>query len=172
MRNENLTFIVDGGMLLNDLATNHVTYEIEVEKLVLNPLNGIVQEYTTIEKEEKRNKQNSVDFDTQTALLTNHRSKLDNIGGNASNYAEGLKTEEKLASELAEIETKLNHSRESVELLMLQFLSKESDVGQLLLKYFELKRDYHATVAERISQQFNAFEKSLCGKITNNGIKS
>ena len=32
------------------------------------------------------------------------------------------------------------------------------------LKYFELKRDYHATVAERISQQFNAFEKSLCGK--------
>ena len=42
---------------------------------------------------------------------------------------------------------------------MLQFLSKESDVGQLLLKYFELKRDYHATVAERISQQFNAFEK-------------
>ena len=151
-------------MLLNDLATNHVTYEIEVEKLVLNPLNGIVQEYSTIEKEEKKNKQNSVDFDTQTALLANHRAKLDNIGGHTSNYAEGLEREEKLASELADIETRLNHSRESVELLMLHFLSKESEVGQLLLKYFELKRDYHATVAERISQQFNAFEKSLCGK--------
>ncbi len=34
----------------------------------------------------------------------------------------------RLSSELADIETKLNFSRDSVELHMLQFLSKESEV--------------------------------------------
>jgi hypothetical protein len=151
--------------MLNDLATDQVTYELKVEKLVLNPLNTILQEHgPQIEKEEKRNKQNSTECDTATALLANHRTKLDNISGNATNYAEGLEREEELSNKLAEMETRLNHSRESVELLMLQFLSKESDVGQLLLKYFELKRDYHASVADRISQEINAFEDSLSGK--------
>ena len=37
-------------------------------------------------------------------------------------------TYSRLSSELADIETKLNFSRDSVELHMLQFLSKESEV--------------------------------------------
>ena len=104
------------------------------------------------------------DFDAAKAILANQRTKLENFSG-GGNYDEAIEREERLANELAEMETRLNHSRESVEVLMLQFLSKESDVGQLLLKYFELKRDYHASVAERISKQINAFQENLSGKI-------
>ena len=54
-----------------------------------------------------------------------------------------------MASELAEIESKLNNSRENVEMMMLQFIAKEGDVGDVMLRYFELKRDYHAQMADR-----------------------
>ena len=142
-----------------------MTYEIEVEKLVLNSLNGILEENVPqIAKEEKGLDKNLRDFDAAKAILANHRTKLENVSGNAANYDEGIEREEKLKNELADIETRLNHSRESVELHMLQFLSKESDVGQLLLRYFELKREYHASVAERISKEINAFQESLSGK--------
>ena len=162
-------FTVDGGLLLNDLATDQVTYEIEVEKLVLNPINGIIQEnIPKIEKEEKENKKNVDAFDSATALWSNQQSKNENQPNKFdTSYADGVAREEKLLNDLTEIESRLNHSRESVELHLLQFLSKESDVGELLLKYFELKRDYHASVAERISKQMVAFQQSLSGKFSN-----
>lgn len=48
------TFLMDSGHLLNDLATSHVQYEIGVEKLVLQPLVGIVDDHVpTIAKERK-----------------------------------------------------------------------------------------------------------------------
>ena len=158
--------IVDGGLLLNDLATDQVTYEIEVEKLILNSLNNILEENVPqIVKEEKSLDKNLNNFDAAKVILSNHRTKLENVTESATNYNEQIEREEKLANELEDLETRLNHSRESVYLLMLQFLSKESDVGELLLRYFELKRDYHASVAERISKQINAFQESLNGKL-------
>ena len=36
---------MDSGILLNDLATSHVQYEIGVEKLVLQSLTGIVDDH-------------------------------------------------------------------------------------------------------------------------------
>ena len=42
---------------------------------------------------------------------------------------------------------------------MLQFIAKEGDVGNLMLRYFEQKRDYHAQMAERISQHVQQFQK-------------
>ena len=39
------SFLMDSGILLNDLATSHVQYEIGVEKLVLQSLTGIVDDH-------------------------------------------------------------------------------------------------------------------------------
>ena len=67
----------------------------------------------------------------------------------------------RLSSDLADIETKLNFSRDSVELHMLQFLSKESEVGDTLLKYLQLRRDFHEATARQISDQIEHFQKLL-----------
>ena len=100
--------------------------------------------------------------------------------------AERAEREERLASDLEEVEAKLNNCRENVETLMLQvkkirdleksvlgrksqlltlvllqFIAKEGDVGNLMLRYFEQKRDYHAQMADRISQHVQQFQKSL-----------
>ena len=59
------------------MATDQVTYEIEVEKLVLNPINGIIQEnIPKIEKEEKENKKNVDAFDSATALWSINNPKM------------------------------------------------------------------------------------------------
>ena len=42
------SFLMDSGILLNDLATSHVQYEIGVEKLVLQSLTGIVDDHGKI----------------------------------------------------------------------------------------------------------------------------
>ena len=41
----------------------------------------------------------------------------------------------------------------------------QGDVGNLMLRYFEQKRDYHAQMAERISQHVQQFQKSLTNGI-------
>lgn len=55
----------------------------------------------------------------------------------------------------------LNFARDSVELHMLQFLSKESDVGSTLLKYMQLKKDFHEASARQISEKIEHFQKQL-----------
>ena len=42
------SFLMDSGILLNDLATSHLQYEIGVEKLVLQSLTGIVDDHGKI----------------------------------------------------------------------------------------------------------------------------
>jgi len=44
---------------------------------------------------------------------------------------------------------------------MLQFLAKESDVGSTLLKYLQLKKDFHANTARQIDQQIEHFQALL-----------
>jgi hypothetical protein len=44
---------------------------------------------------------------------------------------------------------------------MYNFLSRESEIGQTLLKYFELKRDYHRRAAERIASEEEKFRQLL-----------
>ena len=44
---------------------------------------------------------------------------------------------------------------------MLQFLSKESEVGDTLLKYLQLRRDFHEATARQISDQIEHFQKLL-----------
>lgn len=44
---------------------------------------------------------------------------------------------------------------------MLQFLSKESEVGSTLLKYLQLKKDFHEATAKEISNQMEHFQKLL-----------
>ena len=56
---------------------------------------------------------------------------------------------------------KLNFARDSVELHMLQFLSKESEVGSTLLKYLQLKKDFHEATAKQISEKIEHFQRLL-----------
>jgi hypothetical protein len=44
---------------------------------------------------------------------------------------------------------------------MLQFLSKESEVGTTMLRYLELRRDYHEDSAKKISEQIEHFQDLL-----------
>ena len=44
---------------------------------------------------------------------------------------------------------------------MLQFLSKENDVGSTLLKYLQLRKDYHENIARQISEQMEHFQTLL-----------
>ena len=55
----------------------------------------------------------------------------------------------------------LNFARDSVELHMLQFLSKESEVGSTLLKYLQLKKDFHEATAKQISEKIEHFQRLL-----------
>jgi len=72
-----------------------------------------------------------------------------------------LRTTFPFQSELSEIEGKLNNSRDSVEIQMHNFLSRESEIGKTLLKYFELKREYHRQAAERIANEEEKFRQLL-----------
>ena len=44
---------------------------------------------------------------------------------------------------------------------MLQFLSKESEVGCTLLKYLQLKKDFHEATAKQISEKIEHFQRLL-----------
>ena len=144
-------FLVQGGVLLNDLGSNQVQYEIGVEKLVMSPLNGILDDHAPhIVRERKALSNLLLEYDAAKNKLLRTKE------GDANE-----EREEKLASELSEIEARLNNSRENVEMLMLHFLAKEGDVGNTMLKYFELKRDYHAQMADQITQHIDQFRASL-----------
>jgi hypothetical protein len=42
-------------------------------------------------------------------------------------------------------------SRDNVEHLMHTFLAREAEIGGLLLKYFELKKEYHLEVKQKLN---------------------
>lgn len=147
-------FLLEGGVLLNDLAAGHVQYEVGVEKLVLQPLLGLVDEHgPPMAKERKNLTSLLLEYDAAKSRLANHRNKENSIESDVR--------EERLSTELNDIESKVNSARDSVELLMLQFLSKESEVGTDLLRYMQLRRDYHSAAAERISQRIEQFQTLL-----------
>lgn len=66
-----------------------------------------------------------------------------------------------LQSELSEIEGKVNNTRDSVEIQMHHFLAREAEIGKTLLKYFELKREFHRQASERIAKEEESFRKLL-----------
>jgi len=161
-------FLIQGGLLLNDLASNQVQYEIGVEKLVLGPLRGVLDDHhPPIVRERKALANCVLEYDAAKNKLARARDAAATHahGSDAGAASERADREEKLASELADVEAKLNNCRENVETLMLQFIAKEGDVGNLMLRYFEQKRDYHAQMAERISQHVQQFQKSLTNGI-------
>jgi len=155
------SFLMDSGILLNDLATSHVQYEIGVEKLVLQSLTGIVDDHVpTLNKERKTLSSLLLDYDAAKSRLVNYRQK-EGSGSSHGGTVESDLREDRLNSDLAEIETKLNFARDSVELHMLQFLSKESEVGSTLLKYLQLKKDFHDATAKQISEKIEHFQRLL-----------
>lgn len=100
-------FLMDSGHLLNDLATSHVQYEIGVEKLVLQSLTGIVDDHVpTINKERKNLSSLLLDYDAAKSRLVNYRQK-EGSGSSHGGTVESDLREDRLASELAEIETKV-----------------------------------------------------------------
>lgn len=155
------SFLMDSGHLLNDLAASQVQYEIGVEKLVLQNLSGIVDDHVpNLAKERKTLTSLLLDYDAAKSRLVNYRQKEGSASAHGGTVESDLR-EDRLSSELADIETKLNFSRDSVELHMLQFLSKESEVGDTLLKYLQLRRDFHEATARQISDQIEHFQKLL-----------
>ena len=64
-------------------------------------------------------------------------------------------------SELSEIENKVNSARDTVEVQMHTFLAREGEIGRILLKYFELKREYHRRAAEKIDSEEEKFRTLL-----------
>lgn len=64
-------------------------------------------------------------------------------------------------TELSEIENKVNSARDTVEVQMHTFLSREAEIGKILLKYFELKREYHRQAAERLANEESKFRQLL-----------
>ncbi len=100
-------FLMDGGHLLNDLAALHVQYEITVEKLVLQALTGIVDEHVPpLAKERKTLSSLLLEYDAAKSRLVNYRSK-EGSGSSGGGTVESDLREERLAADLAEIETKV-----------------------------------------------------------------
>lgn len=46
---------------------------------------------------------------------------------------------------------------------MLQFLSKESEIGTTMLRYLQLKRDFHEATAKQISEKMEHYQRLLAG---------
>ena len=111
-------FLMEGGLLLNNLAASQVQYEIGVEKLVLQTLTGIVEEHVpTLAKERKTLSSLLLDYDAAKSRLVNYRQKE----GSASSQGGTVETdirEDRLASDLAEIDTKVIFSLEGLILLL------------------------------------------------------
>lgn len=164
-------FLFQGASLLNDLATSHVTYEIGVEKLVLHTLTSIVDDHIPqLTKEKKTLNSLLLDFDAAKSRLVSHRAKesqasANNGGGSTYSVANSDSTgdvrEERLQTELSDIENKVNAARDNVELQMHTFLARESEIGGLLLKYFELKKEYHRQAADRIANEEAKFRQLI-----------
>lgn len=101
------TFLVDGGHLLNDLAASHVQYEIGVEKLVLQTLTGIVDEHVPLLAKEKKTLTSLLlDYDAAKSRLVNYRNKEGSSSAHGGTVESDLR-EDRLASDLADIETKV-----------------------------------------------------------------
>jgi hypothetical protein len=98
---------MEGGHTLNDLAASHVQYEIGVEKLVLQALTGIVDEHVPpLAKERKTLSSLLLDYDASKSRLVNFRNKEGSSSASGGTIESELR-EDRLATELAEIETKV-----------------------------------------------------------------
>ena len=100
-------FLLDSGQLLNDLGTSHVQYEIGVDKLVLLPLTNIVDEHVPqISKERKTLNSLLLEYDAAKGRLVNYRNKEGSTSSHGGTVESELR-EDRLSSDLAEIETKV-----------------------------------------------------------------
>ena len=100
-------FLMDSGVLLNDLAASQVQYEIGVEKLVLQKLSGIVDDHVpTLAKEKKILTSLLLDYDAAKSRLVNYRQKEGSASAHGGTVESDLR-EDRLSSDLADIETKV-----------------------------------------------------------------
>ncbi|QQP55793.1 Rho GTPaseactivating protein 17like, partial [Caligus rogercresseyi] len=160
------TLLSDSGHLLNNLAANQIQYEIEVEKLVIQQLNSILETLWPPILKEKRNLERCVsDLDRIKARLLSVRNSnaLAGTGANPGNPEDSaaLQREQALQEELCEVQNKVDSSRDALASLMLQFLAKEPEIGRIILTYFKVKKEYHAHVAEQISDQASQFSSLI-----------
>ena len=102
------TFLNESGHLLTDLATSHVQYEIGVEKLVLQSLTGIVDNHVpALNKERKTLSSLLLEYDAAKSRLVNYRQKEGSASSHGGTVESDLR-EDRLSSDLAEIETKVS----------------------------------------------------------------
>ena len=108
------------------VKTFQVQYEIGVEKLVLGPLGAVLEDHhPPIARERKALSNSLLEYDAARNKLARAREATAAVTDASAAASERVEREERLATELAEVETKLNNCRENVETLMLQFIAKE-----------------------------------------------
>ncbi|CAB4057137.1 ARHGAP17 [Lepeophtheirus salmonis] len=168
------TLLSESGHLLNNLAANQIQYEIEVEKLVIQQLTSILDNHWPLIMKEKRNLERCVsDLDRIKSRLLHVKNSNASVSASSSSTSTGggsggstedsaaLQRELNLQEELYEVQNKVDSSRDGLASLMLQFLAKEPEIGRILLTYFKVKKEYHAHVAEQISQQASRFSSLI-----------
>ena len=97
-----------------------------MEKLVLGPLGAVLEDHhPPIARERKALSNSLLEYDAARNKLARAREATASVTDARAAATERFEREERLATELAEVETKLNNCRENVETLMLQFIAKE-----------------------------------------------
>ena len=99
---------------------------------MLGPLGGVLEDHhPPIARERKALSNCLLEYDAARNKLARAREATASVT-DAGAATERVEREERLATELADVEAKLNNCRENVETLMLQFIAKE--VGETYKK--------------------------------------
>lgn len=141
--------LVETGGLCTSTGMNLVQYEISVEQLVLTELDTVLKsDLPTISSGRKQLDKLILELDTAKARLKTAREEEQH--GGPGHGGAGAQRVERLSEELDDMERRVEQARDLLATDMMSFVARDAELGGLLAKFLQYKREYHSSMVEQV----------------------
>jgi len=142
--------LVETGGLCTSTGMNLVQYEISVEQLVLTELDNVLKvDLPAISSGRKQLDRLILELDTAKARLKTAREEEQQHSGGPHGQA-GAQRAERLAEELDDMDRRVEQARDMLATDMMTFVAKDAELGGLIGKYLQYKREYHSSMVDQV----------------------
>ncbi|XP_049764071.1 rho GTPase-activating protein 44-like isoform X1 [Schistocerca cancellata] len=139
------------GEVEQDLANLLVSYEVGVEKAVIEPLQNVIDvDIPNISKHKRNLAKLTLDMD---AAKTRYQNSVKHANTNARL--------DSIKDEMEEAELKVEQCRDALAAEMFQFISREAEIAQMVVEYARHKRDFHEKALKCLEDVIPALEATI-----------
>lgn len=140
------TILSDCAKIEMDLANEAVHHEVQVEKLVVTPLQQMLD--NDVPKHKAKLSKLTLEMDSaRTRYLTALKHGSTNTNA--------------VKEELEDAELKVEQCRDTLALEMFQLMSREADLAQTIVEYVKLQRAYHESALRILEEKVPELEKNI-----------